>query len=153
MDPNMERLIDYSDSDVDLLARLMRAEAIGEGEHGMLLVGNVVVNRVLCASPDFKKTNTVQQVVYQTPGGFSGVKSELFKTASTEEEKALAKQVLDGNTFWPASRALWFYAPSGNAACQPKWFNQQNVGKFKNHCFYIPDEGMCMAEVIPESSK
>ena len=37
----------YNDSDVDLLARIMKAEALGEGEEGMLMVGNVVVNRVV----------------------------------------------------------------------------------------------------------
>lgn len=35
-----------TDKDVDLLARLMRAEAEGEGKHGMLMVGNVGVNRL-----------------------------------------------------------------------------------------------------------
>ena len=37
----------YSTSEVSLLARLMRSEAIGEGVFGMQLVGNVVVNRVV----------------------------------------------------------------------------------------------------------
>ena len=37
--------IKYIESDVTLLARIMRAEALGEGEVGMQLVGNVVVNR------------------------------------------------------------------------------------------------------------
>ena len=70
--------IDYTDVDLDFLARLMRAEAIGEGEYGMLLVGNVVVNRLVCNSPDFEKLTTIQSVIFQTPGGFAGVKSDLF---------------------------------------------------------------------------
>lgn len=36
--------IAYNQREVDLLARLIRAEAVGEGDEGMLLVGNVVVN-------------------------------------------------------------------------------------------------------------
>ena len=43
-------VIEYNETDVDYLARLMRAEAIGDGEYGMLLVGNVVVNRALNTS-------------------------------------------------------------------------------------------------------
>ena len=39
---------------MDLLARLMRAEAEGDGQLGMLLVGNVGVNRVLADCLDFK---------------------------------------------------------------------------------------------------
>ena len=39
-------VIKYNDAELDLLARLMRAEAEGDGQLGMLLVGNVGVNRV-----------------------------------------------------------------------------------------------------------
>ena len=39
--------IKYSTEEVDLLARLIKSEALGEGEQGMLLVGNVVINRVV----------------------------------------------------------------------------------------------------------
>ena len=44
--------INYTEKELDLLARLMRAEAVGEGDLGMLMVGNVIVNRAL-ASPEF----------------------------------------------------------------------------------------------------
>ncbi|MDX5475108.1 MAG: cell wall hydrolase, partial [Bacillaceae bacterium] len=39
-------VIKHNEEDVKLLARLMRAEAEGEGQLGMLMVGNVGVNRV-----------------------------------------------------------------------------------------------------------
>lgn len=35
--------VQYTSSDVDLVARMMRAEAEGEGRLGMLMVGNVIV--------------------------------------------------------------------------------------------------------------
>lgn len=54
--------------DVELLARLMRAEAESDGNMGMLLVGNVCVNRVLANCHDFKNINTIQQMVFQSPG-------------------------------------------------------------------------------------
>lgn len=38
--------------ELDLLARLMRAETEGEGELGMLMVGNVGVKRVRAACLD-----------------------------------------------------------------------------------------------------
>jgi len=44
-------IIKYTTAERDLLARLMRAEAVGEGDLGMLMVGNVGVNQcimVLC---------------------------------------------------------------------------------------------------------
>ncbi len=40
-------VINVNLEDVRTLARLMRAEAEGEGEQGMLMVGNVGVNRIL----------------------------------------------------------------------------------------------------------
>ena len=40
-------IVSYNSKELDLLARIMRAEALNEGELGMLMVGNVVVNRVL----------------------------------------------------------------------------------------------------------
>ena len=64
-------IISYNDKDVDLLARLMRAEAVGEGNLGMLMVGNVIVNRALANCLDFKKINSISQVIYQNPGGFT----------------------------------------------------------------------------------
>ena len=39
-------IVEYTSNDVDILARLMRAEALGEGELGMLMVGNVVINTI-----------------------------------------------------------------------------------------------------------
>ena len=39
--------ISYTEKEVELLARLIKSEALGEGEEGMLLVGNVIVNRVV----------------------------------------------------------------------------------------------------------
>ncbi len=137
------RVENYTSTDLDFLARLMRAEAIGEGEYGMLLVGNVVVNRLLCNSPDFEKITTIQEVIFQTPGGFAGIQSELFKLSSTTEERTLARRVLDGEQFWPASRALWFYAPKKDEECLVTWFNQENIGRYKNHCFYVPEQGQC----------
>ena len=86
---NPNKIENYTDTDIDFLARLMRAEAIGEGEYGMLLVGNVVVNRVLCNSPDFEKMTTIQEVIFQAPGGFAGTKSELFKLSSSKSSWSL----------------------------------------------------------------
>ena len=45
--------ISYTEKEVELLARLIKSEALGEGEEGMLLVGNVVVNRVV-ANPSLE---------------------------------------------------------------------------------------------------
>ncbi|MDD9783151.1 cell wall hydrolase, partial [Priestia megaterium] len=61
--------VKYSNSDINLMARMMRAEAEGEGRQGMLYVGNVIVNRLAANCIDFKNLRTVSQVIYQVQGG------------------------------------------------------------------------------------
>ena len=136
-------LINYNNNELELMARLMRAEAVGEGDLGMLMVGNVIVNRAIANCLTFKNINTIQKVIYQTPGGFSGIDSPLFNHAATTLEKELATRNLKGQYYYPATNALWFYAPTSGANCVSLWYNQKLSGKYKNHCFYIPDSGIC----------
>ena len=136
-------LIKYTEKEKELLARLMRAEAIGEGNLGMLMVGNVAVNRALADCLTFKNISTVSEVIYQSPGGFEGKNSPLFFSNPTTMEKNLAEKVLRGQYYHPATNALWFYAPSGNTNCTSTWWEQQLSGRYKNHCFYQPDSGVC----------
>lgn len=136
-------VIKYVEKERDLLARLMRAEAIGEGELGMLMVGNVVVNRVLANCLTFKNTNTISKVLYQSPGGFSGIDSPLFFSNPTTLEKNLADRVIKGEYYYPATHALWFYAPKSGEECKASWWGQYNSGRYKNHCFYVPEAGIC----------
>ena len=136
-------LINYNTKELELMARLMRAEALGEGETGMLLVGNVIVNRVVASCNIFKNARTIYDVIYQNPGGFSGINTPLFQSSPTSLEKRLAKRCLQGETFFPATHALWFYAPKSNSSCKNAFYSQPLAGKYKNHCFYVPQEGTC----------
>ena len=136
-------IIKHNTKEKELLARLMRAEALGEGDLGMLMVGDVIVNRALANCLTFKNINTISDVVYQNPGGFSGINNPLFFSNPTTKELDLAERILRGEYYYPATNALWFYAPSGEAACQSYWWDQRNAGRYKSHCFYEPDEGVC----------
>ena len=136
-------IINYNSNERDLLARLMRAEALGEGELGMLMVGNVGVNRVLANCLTFLNINTINDMIYQNPGGFSGKDSPLFFSNPTTKERELANRVLKGEYYYPATNALWFYAPSSGSSCKSLWYEQRNSGRYKNHCFYEPDPQVC----------
>lgn len=135
-------VVNYTSKELDLMARLMRAEALAEGNLGMLMVGNVIVNRALASCYTFKNIRTIQQVIYQSPGGFSGINSSLFNGSATAKEKSLAERCLKGEYYFPATDALWFYAP-GKVNCKSSWYDQPYAGSYKNHCFYKPDEGVC----------
>ena len=136
-------IINYTSAERDLLARLMRAEAVGEGNLGMLMVGDVVVNRALANCFTFKDITSVSDAVYQSPGGFSGVNSSLFFSSPTTKERDLANRILKGEYYYPATNALWFYAPAANTPCSALWYEQKLAGKYKNHCFYQPYSGVC----------
>ncbi len=58
-------VIKATEEDVKLLARLIRAEAEGEGKLGMLMVGNVAVNRVRSRCLDFEDINSIRRMVFQ----------------------------------------------------------------------------------------
>lgn len=134
-------LISYTDKEVDLLARIMRAEALNEGDLGMLMVGNVVVNRVVANCYTFTNIDSLSDAIYQK-NQFSGVDSSLFYGSATTMERRLAERVLRGEYYYPATHALWFYAP-GNNSCNSTWYSQPLAGKYKNHCFYKPEAGKC----------
>ncbi|KHF41560.1 cell wall hydrolase [Halalkalibacter okhensis] len=124
-----------------LLARLIRAEAEGEGELGMLLVANVCVNRVRVRCLDFVDINTIERMVWQSPGGFEAVHFPYFYQRAREKEIRLAQRIINGERHRPAEFALWFFRPDG--PCPEQWWGQWNSGRYKQHCFYIPIESDC----------
>lgn len=134
-------IIKYTSNERDLLARLMRSEALGEGALGMLMVGNVVVNRVLADCYTFKDITTLDKAIFQSPGGFSGTEGSLFYGAPTTKERDLANRILKGEYYYPATNSLWFYATNNN--CRSTWYDQSLAGKYKKHCFYEPTPGIC----------
>lgn len=134
-------VIKHNEADVKTLARLLRAEAEGEGVLGMLLVGNVGVNRVRANCLDFRNITSIDRMVYQSPGGFEATQKGYFYQGAREQEIRLARRVLKGERFDPATFSLWFFRPDG--PCPAQWYNQPNSGQFKAHCFFSPTEENC----------
>ncbi|WP_059053066.1 cell wall hydrolase [Paenibacillus senegalimassiliensis] len=134
-------VIKTNSEDVRLLARLMRAEAEGEGEQGMLMVGNVGVNRILGDCLDFRDIRDMNRMVFQSPGGFEATQKGYFYQRARDRDIRLAQRIIDGERVWPASNALWFFRPAGD--CPGTWYNQQNTGRFKAHCFFAPTAEDC----------
>ena len=135
-------IIKHTTKEKELLARIMRAEAIGEGNLGMLMVGNVVINRALANCLTFKNINTITDVIYQT-NQFSGINNPQFFSNPTTTEKRLAERVINGEYFHPATNSLWFYAPRPQENCKQTWYDQALAGRYKSHCFYIPEKSVC----------
>lgn len=127
-------------SDINLLARLLRAEAEGEGTLGMLLVGNVGINRIRSNCSDFKGLRTIPQMVYQ-PHAFEAVTHGYFYQQAREKEKRLARKTINGERYWPAKFSLWYFRPPGE--CPSTWYGQPFVSRYKLHCFYEPTGETC----------
>lgn len=134
-------VVAYNDEEVKLLARLLRAEAEGEGKLGMLMVGNTGINRVIADCLDFKDIRTIKQMVFQSPGGFEATQKGYFYQRARQIEIDLARKVIAGQRFHPATNSLWFFKPQGS--CPAQWFNQWNSGRYKSHCFYSPTRSNC----------
>ena len=100
------KAIPYSASDVDLLARLITAEASGESAKGMLSVGAVVVNRV--QSSQFP--NSISAVINQKCSGyyqFTPVKNGMIKKTASKAAVSAATKALKGTD--PTKGALFFF--------------------------------------------
>lgn len=134
-------VIPYTEAHVKILARLMRAEAEGEGKLGMLMVGNVGVNRVRGDCIDFKKIRNLNDMVFQRPGGFEATIKGYFYQAARDIDIQLARRVIKGERFHPATNSLWFFRPEGS--CPAQWFGQYNTGRYKLHCFFSPTQADC----------
>ncbi|RKQ34579.1 cell wall hydrolase [Oceanobacillus halophilus] len=133
-------VVHYTESDVNLLARLLRAEAEAEGQQGMLMVGNVGINRVRVPCSDFEDVRTIEQMVYQ-PHAFEAVTHGYFYQRARESEKRLARRAIKGERVWPSKFSLWYFRPPGD--CPPTWYDQPLVGRYKLHCFYEPTAEEC----------
>ncbi|NBI28904.1 cell wall hydrolase [Chengkuizengella marina] len=134
-------VIKANSEDVKLLARLMRAEAEGEGELGMLMVGNVGVNRIRADCLDFKDIRDMKRMVFQRPGGYEATIKGYFYQKARDKDIRLAQRVINGERFHPATNSLWFFRPEG--ACPPQWYDQYNSGRYKAHCFFTPLQSVC----------
>ena len=94
-----------SSSQVDLLARLISAEARGEPYSGQVAVGAVVLNRI--KHPSFP--NTLPGVIYQS-GAFTCITDGQFNQPVAESAYRAARDALNGVD--PSGGAIYYFNPS-----------------------------------------
>jgi N-acetylmuramoyl-L-alanine amidase len=102
-------VISYSKDDLQLLAKLITAEASGQPYDAMVGVGAVVVNRVQSK----KWPNTIKSVIYQVSGDyyqFSPVKNGYINNPPTAIAIKAAKAALYGND--PSKGAMFYFDDS-----------------------------------------
>jgi N-acetylmuramoyl-L-alanine amidase len=124
---DLEDRIDYSNEDIDLLARISYAEARGEPFQGQVAVAAVVLNRV--EYPDFP--DTVRGVIHQS-GQFSSVTDGQFYLTPNSTSYLAAREAINGSD--PSLGALYFYNP--DKAKYREWFlTREETTRIGQHVF------------------
>ncbi len=134
----------------ELLARLIKCEAGGEGENGMKGVASVIMNRVNVASGEYLRTGQgdIRKIISQ-PGQFDCATSVLAGVANPQTIWAsppdqihydIADWAIAGNRLYTTGESLWYFNPF-LPGC-PYEFPFNGSGTFQssvvNHCFYNP---------------
>lgn len=118
-----EYVYDLSERDMELLLRIVEAEAGCEDEDGRILVANVVLNRMESELfPD-----SVAEVVLQTNNGvsqFSPVSSgSIWTVEISEETREAVEKALEGENI--SQGALFFAARKYADSKRMKWFDEK----------------------------
>ena len=93
-----------NEANVNLLARIISAEARGEPYSGQVAVGAVILNRV--EHPSFP--DTLSGVIYQ-PGAFTAITDGQFNESVAESAYRAARDALNGTD--PSGGAIYYYNP------------------------------------------
>ena len=137
----------------ELLARLIKCEAGGEGDDGMAAVASVVRNRADVPYGEFFRVSQggdIRKIIEQ-PGQFVCMRSTLggeynsqnvWNMDPEEIHYQIADWVLAGNTFSAVGDSLFFYNPYSETC--PTYFPPNGMGvaynRINQHCFYRPTE-------------
>lgn len=117
-----------SQEELELLARVIYAEARGEGIEGQVAVGAVVLNRL--KDPEFPKT--IKEVIFQR-GAFTAVDDKQIHLLPNEVAFQAAQKALEGKD--PTGGALYYYNPQ---TAKDQWIKTRPVVKrIGNHTFSI----------------
>ena len=95
----------FSQSEVDLLARVISAEARGEPYSGQVAVGAVILNRI--EHPSFP--NTLSGVIYQK-GAFSCLTDGGINAPVADSAYKAAREAISGSD--PSGGAIYYYNPA-----------------------------------------
>lgn len=102
--PDKNAPVGYTDTDLELLARLIYAESRGEPYDGKVAVGAVVLNRVKSG----KFPHSIREVIY-APGQFTCVVNGQINLTPDASAFQAARDALEGRD--PSKGALYFYNP------------------------------------------
>ena len=136
-------------SDLEILARIIKCEAGGEGENGMKAVASVVMNRVNITYGEYSRYKTVRAVVFQprqfvcameTVGGEYNAQN-IYNMSLEQIHWDIAEWAMAGHRLTNLGAALWFFNPY-SPECRTYFPTQVGVFAIRigDHCFYNPTD-------------
>lgn len=135
--------------DRELLARIIKCEAEGEGENGMRAVATVVMNRVHAPYGEYQRVGqgNIRTIIMQ-PNQFSCAESaingvptsrNIYTVPPDDIHYEIADWALSGGRFFGVANCLWYLNPPRECAA---YFPANQSGKYftsiNQHCFYSP---------------
>ena len=139
-------------SNRELLARILRCEAGGEGENGMKAVASCIMNRVRVSYGEYHRVcqGDIRKVIYQK-GQFDCMRSVLggipnpqtiWANPPEQIHYRIADWAIAGNRLFTVGNSLWYFNPF-RPNC-PNAFPYNGSGIFQvrvvQHCYYNPTE-------------
>jgi N-acetylmuramoyl-L-alanine amidase len=133
----------------ELLARVIKCEAEGEGENGMKAVATVIMNRVNIPYGEYQRVGlgNVRAIIFQpnqfdcaatTKNGKVMVRN-IYNISPEDIHYEIADWALSGGKLFGVDNSLWYLNPKG--VCIP-YFPLNKSGKYFTtinlHCFYTP---------------
>lgn len=134
----------------ELLARLIKCEAEGEGDNGMKAVATVVMNRVHVAEGEYQRVNQgdLRRVIFQS-GQFDCARETLggqynpqniYNAHPEQIHYDIADWALAGNKVYNIVESLWYMNPFVPDCPVYFPYNQSGVinSRIRLHCFFDP---------------
>ena len=138
-------------NDRELLARIIKCEAGGEGDAGMRAVATVIMNRVHAAVGEYQRVNqgSLRNVIFQ-PGQFDCAtdmlggrvnNQNIWNSPPEQIHYDIADWALSGNKLYGVEQALWYFNPFSEV-CPNVFPNESGafITRINEHCFYNPTE-------------
>ena len=138
-------------SERELLARIIKCEAGGEGEDGMKAVATVVMNRVNCADGEYARISqggSIRNIIYQA-GQFDCAREEIngkynaqniYNSPPEAIHYDIADWAIAGNKLNEVGECLWFLNPYSPNCISTFPYNGSGTfhTRINQHCFYRP---------------
>lgn len=139
-------------NDRELLARIIRCEAGGEGDTGMRAVATVVMNRVHVSYGEYFRVGggSLRNIIFQS-GQFDCARTSfgdipnpqnIYNIPPEQIHLEIADWALEGNVLGAVGNCLWYFNPFVDNC--PAEFPRNGSGIFHTkiglHCFYRPTE-------------